>query len=253
MTARKTNFAIDRVNDVGLLAAYFPVNDPLIPLGILDAYEAAQVDVVELGIKTQNPYADGQIVATSMRRSTGQGTVAEAKGAIEAVRAFENDALGMIFAYAKEQLAPEPEIWNDVDGLLCLGAPSAHNDVLNQEAESRGVRITRYVPYGLPSIAVDAARQTSGFVFLQYTQGKTGLRSDLDDLLSARVKTLRKAGITVPILAGIGISSIEQVTHAMQNGVDGIVVGSRAVQKAIEGKAALEDYLCAIREALNGR
>lgn len=38
----------------------------------------------------------------------------------------------------------------------------------------------------------------------------------------------------------------------MDSGADGIVVGSMTIQKALEGHAALEDYLCELREVLNG-
>lgn len=252
MIHRKTEFALDRPRTGGLLAAYFPVNDPLVPLELLAAYDVARVDVVELGVKTPDPYADGEVVAASMLRATGTGTVSEAADAINAVRQFRHDSLGMIFGYAEPKLAPDPAIWRDVDGLLALGASGPDTDKITRAAAQNGTRITRFVPYDLPCAAVTAARTATGFVFLHYTDGKTGIRTALDERLPERVAKLRDAGVCAPIMAGIGISTVAQVDHAMQSGADGVVVGSKAVQKAVEGRAALEDYLCNLREVLDG-
>lgn len=252
MTQRKNKFSIDGQSN-GFMAAYFPVNDPKIPLDRLDAYNAAKVDVIELGIKTENPYADGEIVAQSMMRASGIGTISEANDAIAKVRSFEHNPLGMIFGYAEEKLVADRNEWDNVDGLLALGEQTTEQTELVSAASNHGVRITEFVPYGMPQQALVASSNATGFVFLQYTDGKTGIRHQLDDELSSRVKRLKQQDIKVPIFAGVGISTTEQVRHAMDCGVDGIVVGSQTVLKAIEGQAALEDYLCSLRDVLNGR
>ena len=120
MENRKFEFILDQPRQTGLMAAYFPVNDPAVPKERLSAYETAQVDVVELGIKTSNPYADGEIVATSMRRSTGEGTIREASEAISVVRNFDHNAFGMIFGYAERKLTNSSDDWQNVDGLLYI-------------------------------------------------------------------------------------------------------------------------------------
>lgn len=235
------------------MGAYYPVNDPQVPLSMLAAYQAAAVDVVELGIRTDNPYADGHVIRDSMARATGMGTVAEACEAIGRVRDFNHDTLGMIFAYAEARLAPDPAIWSGVDGLLCLGTPDAQSAAVTADARANGARVTRFVPYALPAQALEEAVSATGFVMLQYTEGKTGIRTTLDHALAERLWRLRQAGIFQPVMVGIGISTLDQIRHAMDNGADGIIVGSMAVLKAIEGEAALLDYLCSVREVLDGR
>lgn len=253
MDPKRHVFTIDKPATGGRLAAYFPVNDPLVPLERLKAYEAAEVDIVELGIKTSDPYADGAVVAASMRRSLGTGTVSEAGAAIDAVRAFRHAAMGMIFGYATPHLAPDSAVWSRIDAFLAIGRPDPGLDALTRAAAAYGVRITRFVPYELPKAAIEAACSATGFVFLQYTPGHTGIRDEIDRRLPTRVARLRQAGVEAPIFAGIGISSVDQVRHAMLSGADGIVVGSQTVLKALDGQAALEDYLCRLREVLNGK
>ena len=54
----------------------------------------------------------------------------------------------------------------------------------------------------------------------------------------------------VPLYAGFGISTPEQA-RAAADLTDGIVVGSRAVQVAEQGPAALKDYVASLRAALD--
>ena len=59
-------------------------------------------------------------------------------------------------------------------------------------------------------------------------------------------------GVVRPILVGIGTSQPDQIRHAIDTGADGIVVGSMAIEKGLQSHAALEDYLCEVREVLDG-
>jgi len=94
-----------------------------------------------------------------------------------------------------------------------------------------------------------AAEQTDGWLYLVTLTGTTGARTDVSAQLPALVDRVR--GVTdVPLYAGFGISTPE---HARQIAelVDGIVVGSRAVEVAEEGPDALRDYVGSLRRALD--
>lgn len=222
------------------------------PLSHLAAYDTARVDVVELGIKAEDPFADGAMVKGAMDRAEGVGTVSEAREALAAVRRFEHPALGMIFGYASDVFAPEPEVWAEVDGLLCLGQDEPARLALCDAARARGARITEFVPYELPLRARKAAVNAESYVMLQYLPGKTGARVETDELLKPRLEKMRRAGVQRPILVGIGISQHDQIRHAIDTGADGVVIGSKAIEKGLQGQSALEDYLCGIREVLDG-
>ena len=64
--------------------------------------------------------------------------------------------------------------------------------------------------------------------------------------LAARTRALTD----LPLYAGFGISTPEQARGAADL-TDGIVVGSRAVQVAEEGPAALREYVGSLRAALD--
>jgi tryptophan synthase alpha chain len=243
-------FTLDDPSAAPYLAAYFPLGDPLVPLERLAAYLAAGVDVVELGLRTSDPYADGPVIGASMQRSTGTGTLADTVAAMGVLRRSGRAVMGMVFAYASPDLAADAA-WSDVDALLCLGKGGLR-DRIETAAVAGRARLTTFVPYDLPAADVERAIHATGFVFLHYTPGPTGLRDTTDPALPRRLARLRAAGVTAPILAGIGISTPEQARHAVDAGANGVVIGSKTVQKAMEGQAALEDYLNEMRAVVNG-
>lgn len=253
METKHTEFSIDANDGRKFLAVYFPVKDPKFPLSHLSAYDAARVDVVELGVKAKDPFADGAMVHAAMDRAEGAGRVSEAREALAIVRGFSHPALGMIFGYDSHVFASEPDIWSEVDGLLCLGMNEPSRLALCDAARAKGTRITEFVPYEMPLWSRQAAVNAESYVMLQYLPGKTGARVETDQLLKPRLDKMRRAGVERPIIVGIGISQHDQIRHALDTGADGVVVGSKAIEKGLQSYAALEDYLCGIREVLDGR
>jgi tryptophan synthase alpha chain len=94
-----------------------------------------------------------------------------------------------------------------------------------------------------------AAAQTDGWLYLVTLTGTTGARSELSPALAGLVDRAR-AHTDLPLYAGFGISTPDQARAAADLG-DGIVVGSRAVEVAEDGPAALRDYVASLREALD--
>jgi tryptophan synthase alpha chain len=93
-----------------------------------------------------------------------------------------------------------------------------------------------------------AAAETDGWLYLVTLTGTTGARSDLSPALAGLVDRARRA-TDLPLYAGFGISTPDHARAAAEL-VDGIVVGSRAVEVAEEGPAALERYVNSLKEAL---
>ena len=94
-----------------------------------------------------------------------------------------------------------------------------------------------------------AAAQSDGWLYLVTLAGTTGARSELSPALAGLV-TRARAQTELPLYAGFGISTPEHA-HAAAELADGIVVGSRAVEVAEDGPAALRDYVSSLRVALD--
>ena len=94
-----------------------------------------------------------------------------------------------------------------------------------------------------------AAEQTDGWLYLVTVTGTTGARQEVSTELAGLVERARAAA-TVPLYAGFGISTPEHA-RATAELTDGIVVGSRAVEVAEDGPAALSAYVRTLRQALD--
>jgi tryptophan synthase alpha subunit len=77
----------------------------------------------------------------------------------------------------------------------------------------------------------DAARLSSGFLYVVSRPGTTGARDRLPDDLSRTVRRARKAARDLPVAIGFGISTPEGARAAARL-ADGVVVGSALVRAA---------------------
>ena len=95
-----------------------------------------------------------------------------------------------------------------------------------------------------------AAGQTDGWLYVVSVTGTTGARAEVSSQLPKLVERTRKLVDGVALFAGFGIGTPERAHHAAQHS-DGIVVGSRAVQVALDGPVALHDYVASLRVAID--
>jgi len=79
--------------------------------------------------------------------------------------------------------------------------------------------------------------------------GTTGARDDVSPALAGLVERTR-ALTDVPLYAGFGISTPAHAA-AVAELADGVVVGSRAVEVAVEGPEALRVYVASLRAAID--
>jgi tryptophan synthase alpha chain len=94
-----------------------------------------------------------------------------------------------------------------------------------------------------------AAAATDGWLYLVTVTGTTGARPDLAPTLAPLAERTR-AVTDVPLYAGFGISTPEHARAAAEL-VDGVVVGSRAVEAAEAGAAELHRFVASLRTALD--
>lgn len=235
------------------LIAYFPVGNPDISPALLHTYGDCGCDIVELGLKASNPYLDGTSIRNAMLCSNGPGKLCDATAALKAIRNASSTMAALIFCYASRNLldSSRKDDWARIDALLCAPEQETDNQQhIHENAGRAGVKITEFVPYHFDKTDLERAKNASGYVMLQYAQGKTGLRDGLDAEAEKRLSVLRNAGVRQPIVLGIGLSTSDQCRHAIDVGADGAVVGTQALLKCLDGQAAIAGYLSDIRRAI---
>ncbi|MBA2293763.1 MAG: tryptophan synthase subunit alpha, partial [Actinobacteria bacterium] len=95
-----------------------------------------------------------------------------------------------------------------------------------------------------------AAATTDGWLYLVTLTGTTGARAELPTALGGLAERTRAVADGVPLYAGFGIATPEHAVGVAEL-VDGVVVGSRAVQVAEDGPDALRAYVSSLRMALD--
>jgi tryptophan synthase alpha chain len=205
-------------------------------------------DRVELGFPFSDPLADGPVIRRAAERALERGM--RTKACLE------------VLARARELLPDTPLIPMTYSSLL-----EAHGwDRFAADAAAAGAsslivadlpagdrpelrRVQLVAPTSTDERIRLAGKQTDGWLYLVTVAGTTGARTDLSPALAGLVERARSV-TDVPLYAGFGISTPEQA-RAAADLADGVVVGSRALEAAEAGPAALHDYVASLRSALD--
>jgi tryptophan synthase alpha chain len=200
-------------------------------------------DIVELGFPFSDPLADGPVIRRAAERALAQGM---RTGACLQCLALTRERVevplvpmtysALLEAYGYERFAADAR---------AAGATSMIVADLPADARPELRRIQLVAPTSTDERIALAARQTDGWLYLVTVTGTTGARAQLSPALAGLVERTR-ALTDVPLYAGFGISTPEHAQTAFEL-VDGVVVGTRAVEVAEEGPAALRDYVRSLR------
>jgi tryptophan synthase alpha chain len=204
-------------------------------------------DVVELGIPFSDPLAEGPTIRLASERALARGMhTAACLDCIAAARALVEVPLvpmtyaALLEAYGYDRFAADA---------ARAGASSAIVVDLPVEEHPEVARIQLVAPTSSDERIALCAGATDGWLYLVSVTGTTGVRSEVSPALAGLVARTR-ALTDVPLYAGFGISEPAHAA-AVARLADGVVVGSRAVETAREGPAALRGYVASLRAAID--
>jgi tryptophan synthase alpha chain len=209
---------------------------------------AGGADLIEVGFPFSDPLADGPVIRRAAERALEQGmrTTACLEGLARMHELIPETPLvpmtyaALLEAYGWERFAADARNAG-ASSLIVSDLPAGERPELR--------RIQLVAPTSTDARLRVAAEQTDGWLYLVTVTGTTGARTGVSPALAGLVERVR--GVTaVPLYAGFGISTPEQARGAAAL-ADGIAVGSRAVEVAEEGPAALEEYVRTLREAVD--
>ena len=211
----------------------------------------AGADVIELGFPFSDPLADGPVIQRASERALRRGMRTRAcLDCLEATRALVGATpivpmtyAALLEAYGWERFAADAAA-HGATSLIVSDVPAG------QRPELR--RIHLVAPTSTDERIELAASTTDGWLYLVTLTGTTGARAGLSSALEGLVARTRPVADGVPLYAGFGISTPEQAAAAATL-ADGVVVGSRAVQVAEEGPAALAVFVASLRGAVDAR
>ena len=204
-------------------------------------------DVVELGIPFSDPLAEGPTIRLASERALKRGMrTKECLECIAAVRErVDVPLVPMTYAAILEAYGYE----RFVEDSRAAGATSAIVVDLPVEEHREVARIQLVAPTSTDERISTCAEHTDGWLYLVSLTGTTGARDEVSPALAGLVGRAR-ALTGVPLYAGFGISTPAHAA-AVAELADGVVVGSRAVQVAVEGPDALRGYVAGLRAAID--
>ena len=214
---------------------------------LAEAAVDAGADIVELGFPFSDPLADGPVVRRAGERALAAGMrtgrclecLAETRALVE-VPLVPMTYSSLLDAYGYERFEQESRD---------AGATSLIVADLPADAHPELRRVQLVAPTSTDERLRLAAGSTDGWLYLVTVTGTTGVRAELAPTLAPLAARARTAP-DVPLYAGFGIATPDHARAAAEL-VDGVVVGSRAVQAAEEGVDHLHGLVRSLRGALD--
>jgi tryptophan synthase alpha chain len=204
-------------------------------------------DIMEIGFPFSDPLADGPVIrrageralAAGMRTARCLDVLAETRSRVSAPL-IPMTYSSILDAYGWERFAADAEAAG-ATSLIVADLPA------DERLETR--RIQMVAPTSTDERLALAAEATDGWLYLVTVTGTTGARDRLAPTLVPLAERARSL-TDKPLYAGFGIATPEHARAAAEH-VDGIAVGTRAVEAAEEGPAALGRLVESLRTALD--
>jgi len=222
--------------------------------------EEAGADIIELGVPFSDPMADGPTIQLSSERALASET--SLHGILETVKKVRIRSeipiilmgyLNPVHAYGYEEFCKDAAEAG-VDGVLLVDMPPEESQDLTLPARRHGIDVIFLLtPTSDAARIAVVDRLGSGFVYYVTVTGVTGARASVSSTLAQELSRVKKT-ISLPVMAGFGISTPEQAAEVGQI-ADGIVVGS-AIVKLFEQyggeqlKQTLRKYVGDLKHAL---
>jgi len=209
----------------------------------------AGADIVELGFPFSDPLADGPVIQRASERALARGMrTRRCLDCLASTRELVGDTpivpmtyAAILEAYGWERFAADASA-RGATSLIVSDVPAGLRPQVG--------RIHLVAPTSTDERIRVAASTSDGWLYLVTRTGTTGARAELSSALEGLVERTRAIAGDLPLYAGFGISTPEHAAAAAAL-ADGVVVGSRAVEAAQAGPAALGEYVASLRGALD--
>jgi tryptophan synthase alpha chain len=207
------------------------------PAAFLDVLRvvAEQADAVEIGVPFSDPMADGVTIQRSSQHAIERGVSLAWILDELARRDFELAApvllmsyLNPLLAFGYEALAARAaEV--GVSGFIVPDLPFEESAPFKAALEPHGLALVQLVtPATPPERMKRLCASSQGFVYAVTRTGITGAGQGLPPDLAQYLAAV-KASTDLPVCAGFGVRSADQVAQIAQH-ADGVIVGSALVE-----------------------
>jgi tryptophan synthase alpha chain len=234
---------------VAFLTAGFPTKEGF--RATLSAV-AEGADVVEIGVPFTDPMADGVTIQRSSEQALRNGVtlpwILDELGLMPplATPLLLMSYLNPLLAYGLDRLAITA-VASGVCGFIVPDLPFDESEEFRALLAPLGLALVQMVtPISSSDRLAKLATASQGFVYAVTVTGTTGNSAAAPEQIAEYLQRVR-AVATVPVCAGFGIRSREQI-EGLRGLVDGVIVGSALVEVLERGESP-QRWLAALRPA----
>ncbi|MGA2188119.1 MAG: tryptophan synthase subunit alpha [Steroidobacteraceae bacterium] len=198
-------------------------------------------DVVEIGVPFSDPMADGTTIQRASFVALADGVtlpwILQEVASLPQPRTAPillMSYLNPLLKYGLDKL-PHDAALAGVAGFIVPDLPYEESDDLRAALDAEGLALIQMVTPVTPAERLNMlCKAAQGFVYAVTMTGTTGKSAEVPDEVLGYMDRVRRCS-TVPVCAGFGIRSREQVARFAGH-VDGVVVGSALVETLERGE-----------------
>ncbi|WP_066256640.1 tryptophan synthase subunit alpha [Neobacillus drentensis] len=198
---------------------------------LLEKYGAT---AIEVGVPFSDPVADGPTIQRAGIRAlengtTLQGIIAEIGKARQEVSVpiLLMTYMNPIYSYGINEFVKDIR-QAGVDGCIIPDLPIEEEAIITPQLEEAEIELIRLVTLTTPMERIKTiSSKGKGFLYTVTIKGITGARNEYDSELNQFLMAVKEVS-PIPVLAGFGISSQDQIIDLTKY-CDGVIVGSKIV------------------------
>ncbi|MFW6041168.1 MAG: tryptophan synthase subunit alpha [Thermoplasmatota archaeon] len=195
-------------------------------------------DLIELGIPTRDPMADGPTIQKANERALKNGiNINDILGIVEVFKEQSDTPIILMTYYnsifvkgVDNFLSKADEV--GVDGIIVVDLPICEAGGYLQKIKHYSTKPIFLVAPNTSKKNLKKIDEISSFVYLVSTYGVTGARQGVSQITIKALERTKRI-CSKPVAVGFGISKPEHIKTVINHGADGVVVGS-AIVKLIE-------------------
>jgi len=231
----------ERLNGEGAFGAFVTLGDPDLRTSadLLEALVAGGADMIEVGIPSSDPVADGPVIQAAALRALNAGVrVADCFDLIAGFRSRHPDVPIGILTYANLVVARAGFMRDaatvGADSLLIADVPSLEAEPYVRQMEQAGLEPVLIAAANTPDAALQRiAGLSKAYTYCVSRAGITGTHS-AGQFDASLIERLNRVGASPPIF-GFGVSKPDHVLEALAAGARGVICGSAIVDLAARG------------------
>ena len=212
-------------------------------LEICKAISDSGAHIHELNIPHEEAQADGPIIQLANIESIKNGITLDKTINIASKLRDYNSELGIclmgylnnIFIYGIEKFAKKVSE-ADIDAVICVDLPTdvKEEKELNSALKKYNIALIKLITPTTDNQRIkDIVKDASGFIYSVNLKGITGVKTAQVNQANNQVKRIQEH-TNLPVVAGFGIKTEEDVKSFSKSDCSGIVIGSAIVEKVTE-------------------